>query len=191
MTKYSGAEEQTDRLLQQLIEEGTLQIDLHDEDIEFLLASAEPIQLSPDFSERALAAMTDAQRKRVAVLPTAALGELLTNARVSQNLTIDEVAGRAEVDANELEVFESGVLPISAFISRFPPRVTIRLIQRLGLHLDNFTEKLMELVTKSAPDRSLNAAARTNRGSSAGSQIIEQVSWYIDELERLNSGKSW
>lgn len=186
MTNYSGTEEQTDRLLRQLIEDGILQIDLHDEDIELLLANAHPIQLSPDFAERALAAMSDAQRKRVAALPTAALGELLTSARVSQNLNVDEVADRIQISSGELGVFEKGILSIPAFMNRFPPGVTIRLIKKLGIRLDDFTEKLMEMVTKMSNERSLNAVARTNHRSSAVSHVIEQVSEYIDELERLD-----
>jgi len=188
MTHYKNDEQSTDQLLSELIKSGKLSIELDDQDIDTLLSVTSPIELSENFSERALAAIKEAQRNREVIRPTENIGNMIAVARTEKQFSLPNLADQVGLAPSELDNLESGNLSLPVLLNRVSPQTMYSLLQVLNISIGKFTEQLMEMAI--VPTKNLNAAARTHRQSSNNSQIIERTAEYINCIELISKSNS-
>lgn len=142
---FSDSEARIDELLGILAQRGLLDTELKDSDLDQLLATTSKVPVSNAFTQRALKAMSEAQAKREELNPAIALGCLIAQARHQANLEIKEVSGLVGISSKLLEAIELGQLSARQIIRAFPPDLIVRLLSIIGLAVNTFTDRLMNL----------------------------------------------
>lgn len=187
MSHYPPDDESMDRLLMDLVKQGQLRLEVDEQEIDMILSNTNPVQLSEHFSDRALAAVQAAQKKRAATLPTAEIGTQIATARVEKGLAVVELAEHLGLTSEELEKLERGELSVQEMMHIFAPQIMVKLIEAVRIPLGDLTEKLMSL-TRVMP-KTAQAAARTYRRLSSTNQLVEQLAEYVDSIERLSQSQ--
>lgn len=141
----SDLEARVDELLDTLAQSGLLDTELKDADLDQFLATTSKVPISNAFMQRALKAMSEAQAKREELNPAVALGFLVSQARHEANLKVEEVSGLVGVSTKLLEALEQGQLSARQIIRTFPPDLIVRLLSIIGLAVNTFTDRLLNL----------------------------------------------
>jgi hypothetical protein len=192
MNQHDDMEKHIERLLQQLAEQGNPVIDLTDTDIDTLLESTPPVKLSANFTSRALAAMQNAQKTRNPVSkPTKELAQILITARNKNSLTVDQVASHTRISVSDIELLELGQLTVLQFMNKFTPRVILGVLRFVQASVEDFVEALSNVTAHTNFHTRNPVSARTYQHNTASenSVLIERVSEYVSELEKLSRTK--
>jgi hypothetical protein len=178
-------ETRIERVLHELGRRGDLELD--DQILNHLLVTARPVPLSPDFEQRARAAMATAQQQREEQDPAVAIGAVVSRARLNARMGLAEVAGQLNIAPRFLEELEIGRLSALQIMRLFPPAMAHRLLDAIELAVDDFTSLLMCLAAAGGGSRPM-AATRTadRRQQKDESALLSKVSDYIAALKHLD-----
>lgn len=187
MSFPNDTNKQLEQLLRQLTNNGTISFDSEDE-IEEVLGATVPLQLSSEFTRRALAAIKAGQARRAAQLPTFELGQKILETRQRRDLLVEDVAKTSSIPTDTLERLEQGVLSIVQLMRQIPPVSMRQILNTIGLDIDEFADELMNIATNSANrmGRVLFSTRIQQRAQNDVDRLTEEVAAYIEQIEALD-----
>lgn len=189
-TRFSSLEKYIHRLLCELGSNGMLDMELHEDDLNRLLAAAPPVLLSASFNQRAQTSMADAQSEREKRDPAIALGAVVSRARTQAGLGLAETAGQVGVSSRLLEALEVGELSARQIMRNFPPAAAMQLLASIRLAVDDFTRRLMDLAaTGGKVPMGVSARTTGHRRQQDTAAVVMETADYVAALQHMTQSQ--